>query len=128
MSVSHAVGDVYAVDPRLMDTPGALTLYVVDAPEPAIVDTGSANSPTHIYEALSELDMCDEDVRDGLAVDVQLRERLVDVGGGVRRARIDDGGLRRVDDVQRERAGRAHQPRVDGVHVADRVGDRHATR
>ena len=72
MSVSHAVGDVYAVDPRLMGTPGALTLYVVDAPEPAIVDTGSANSPTHIYEALSELDIDREAVAHVLVSHVHL--------------------------------------------------------
>ena len=72
MSVSHAVGDVYAVDPRLMGTPGALTLYVVDAPEPAIVDTGSANSPSHIYEALSELDIDREAVAHVLVSHVHL--------------------------------------------------------
>ena len=72
MSVSHAVDDVYAVDPRLMDTPGALTLYIVDAPEPAIVDTGSANSPSYIYEALSELDIDREAVAHVLVSHVHL--------------------------------------------------------
>jgi len=72
MSVSHAVGDVYAVDPRLMGTPGALTLYVVNAPEPAIVDTGSANSPAHVYEALSELDIDREAVAHVLVSHVHL--------------------------------------------------------
>ncbi|WP_254837776.1 MBL fold metallo-hydrolase [Natronomonas marina] len=55
MTVSHAVGDVYAVDPELLGTPGALTLYVVDAAEPFLVDTGSANSPPHVYDALEEI-------------------------------------------------------------------------
>ena len=72
MSVSHAVDDVYAVDPELMGTPGALTLYVVDAPEPAIVDTGSANSPAHVYEALSELDIDREAVAHVLVSHVHL--------------------------------------------------------
>ena len=72
MTVSHAVGDVYAVDPELMGAPGALTLYVVDAPEPALVDTGSANSSPHIYEALSELGIDRTAVRHVLVLHVHL--------------------------------------------------------
>ena len=72
MTVSHAVDDIYAVDPELMGTPGALTLYVVDAPEPAIVDTGSANSPPHICDALSELDIDREAVEHVLVTHVHL--------------------------------------------------------
>jgi len=72
MTVSHAVGDVYAVDPELMGTPGALTLYVIDAPEPTLVDTGSANSPSHVYEALSELGIDRADVEHVLVTHVHL--------------------------------------------------------
>ncbi|QLD90705.1 MBL fold metallo-hydrolase [Natronomonas salina] len=55
MPVTHAVGDVHTVDPHLLGTPGALSLYVVDAPEPAVVDTGAADSVPHILDALDEL-------------------------------------------------------------------------
>lgn len=72
MTVSHAVEDVYAVDPELLGTPGALTLYVVDAPEPVVVDTGSANSPPAIYEALAEIGIDRADVRHVLVTHVHL--------------------------------------------------------
>jgi len=72
MTVTHAVEDIYAVDPELLGTPGALTLYVVDAPEPTIVDTGSANSPPHIYQALEELGIARESVAHVLVTHVHL--------------------------------------------------------
>jgi glyoxylase-like metal-dependent hydrolase (beta-lactamase superfamily II) len=72
MTVSSAVGDVYAVDPELLGTPGALTLYVVDAPEPTIVDTGSANSPPRIYDALEEIGIDRSEVRHVLVSHVHL--------------------------------------------------------
>jgi glyoxylase-like metal-dependent hydrolase (beta-lactamase superfamily II) len=72
MTVSHAVGDVYAVDTALLGTPGALTLYVIDAPEPTIVDTGSANSPPTIYDALESLGIDRDEVRHVLVSHVHL--------------------------------------------------------
>jgi glyoxylase-like metal-dependent hydrolase (beta-lactamase superfamily II) len=72
MTVSQAVGDVHAVDPALLGTPGALTLYVVDAPEPAVVDTGSANSPPEIYDALDRLGIDRADVAHVLVSHVHL--------------------------------------------------------
>jgi glyoxylase-like metal-dependent hydrolase (beta-lactamase superfamily II) len=55
MSVTPAVGDVHTVDPHLLGTSGALSLYVVDAPNPAVVDTGAADSVPRILEALDEI-------------------------------------------------------------------------
>ena len=75
--VAHAVDDVYAVDPELMGTPGALTLYLVDAPAPALVDTGSANSPPRILEALEEVGVAPAAVEHVLVTHVHL-----DHGGG----------------------------------------------
>ncbi len=72
MTVSHAVDDVYAVDPELLGTPSALTLYVVDAPEPVVVDTGSANSPPHIHDALGEIGIDRADVAHVLVTHVHL--------------------------------------------------------
>jgi glyoxylase-like metal-dependent hydrolase (beta-lactamase superfamily II) len=72
MTVSHAVGDVHAVDPALLGTPGALTLYVIDAPEPTIVDTGSANSPPRIYDALAGIGIERDEVRHVLVTHVHL--------------------------------------------------------
>ena len=72
MTVSQAVGDVHAVDPALLGTPGALTLYVVDAPEPTVVDTGSANSPPEIYDALDRLGIDRADVAHVLVSHVHL--------------------------------------------------------
>jgi len=72
MTVSQAVGDVYAVDPALLGTPGALTLYVVDATEPTVVDTGSANSPPKIYDALDRIGIDRAEVRHVLVSHVHL--------------------------------------------------------
>jgi glyoxylase-like metal-dependent hydrolase (beta-lactamase superfamily II) len=72
VTLSHALEDIYAVDPHLLGTPGALTLYVVDAPEPAIVDTGSANAPPKIYDALEELGIDREAVEHVLVTHVHL--------------------------------------------------------
>ena len=55
MTVTPAVGDVHTVDPHLLGTPGALSLYVIDAPRPAVVDTGAADSVPHVLEALEEV-------------------------------------------------------------------------
>ncbi len=57
MTVTHAVGDIHTVDPQLLGTPGAVSLYIIAADTPAIVDTGSANSLPHILDALDTLDV-----------------------------------------------------------------------
>jgi glyoxylase-like metal-dependent hydrolase (beta-lactamase superfamily II) len=72
MAVTHALGDIYTVDPHLMGTPGALTLYIVDAPEPTVVDTGSANSPQRIYDALEKIGIARTDVANVLVTHVHL--------------------------------------------------------
>jgi glyoxylase-like metal-dependent hydrolase (beta-lactamase superfamily II) len=72
MAVSHALGDIYTVDPHLMGTPGALTLYIIDAPEPTIVDTGSANSPEKIYDALDSIGIDRTEVEHVLVTHVHL--------------------------------------------------------
>lgn len=72
MTVTHVIGDIYAVDPHLMGTPGALNLYIIDAPRPAVVDTGSANSPPKIYDALDDLGIDREDVAAVLVTHVHL--------------------------------------------------------
>ncbi|PSQ16712.1 hypothetical protein BRD02_04415 [Halobacteriales archaeon QS_8_69_73] len=60
-----------------MGTPGALTLYLVDAPAPTLVDTGSANSPPRILEALEEVGVAPTAVEHVLVTHVHL-----DHGGG----------------------------------------------
>ncbi|WP_336135741.1 MBL fold metallo-hydrolase [Natronomonas amylolytica] len=72
MVVSHALGDIYTVDPHLMGTPGALTLYVVDAPKPTIVDTGSPSSPEKIYDALDSIGIDRNEVKHVLVTHVHL--------------------------------------------------------
>jgi glyoxylase-like metal-dependent hydrolase (beta-lactamase superfamily II) len=72
MAVTHALGDIYTVDPHLMGSPGALTLYVIDAPQPTIVDTGSANSPERIYDALDSIGIDRTEVEHVLVTHVHL--------------------------------------------------------
>ena len=62
MSVTHVMGDVHVVDPHLHGTPGSLALYVVDAPEPLVVDAGAVDSVGSIYDALAALDIAREEV------------------------------------------------------------------
>lgn len=69
---SRALGDIHVVDPHLLGTPGALSLYVVDAPEPAIVDAGAVDSVPRIYDALAELGIAREDVAHALVSHVHL--------------------------------------------------------
>lgn len=70
--VTHALGDVHVVDPYLFGTPGALSLYVVDAPEPAIVDAGAVDSVPRLYDALDELGIDRDDVAHVLLSHVHL--------------------------------------------------------
>lgn len=72
VTVTHALDDIHTVDPHLMGTPGALTLYVIDAPNPTIVDTGSADSVGRIHDALQELDIAPEAVEHVLVTHVHL--------------------------------------------------------
>jgi len=72
MPVTPSVGDVHAVDPHLLGTPGALSLYVLDAPNPTLVDTGAADSVPLILEALDELDVEREAVEHVLVTHVHL--------------------------------------------------------
>ncbi|MFT4883024.1 MAG: glyoxylase-like metal-dependent hydrolase (beta-lactamase superfamily II), partial [Natronomonas sp.] len=72
MAASHALGDIYTVDPHLMGMPGALTLYIVDAPKPTIVDTGSANAPEKIYDALDSIGIERNEVEHVLVTHVHL--------------------------------------------------------
>jgi glyoxylase-like metal-dependent hydrolase (beta-lactamase superfamily II) len=72
VTVTHALDDIYTVDPHLMETPGALTLYLIDAPKPTIVDTGAADSVDRIHDALSEVGIAPEAVEHVLVTHVHL--------------------------------------------------------
>jgi glyoxylase-like metal-dependent hydrolase (beta-lactamase superfamily II) len=72
VTVTHALDDIYAVDPHLMGTPGALTLYLIDAPKPTIVDTGAADSVERIHDGLSEVGIAPEAVEHVLVTHVHL--------------------------------------------------------
>ncbi|WP_152031299.1 MBL fold metallo-hydrolase [Natrarchaeobaculum aegyptiacum] len=55
--------DIYRVDGRLMGQPEQLAVYVLDTPEPAVVDTGAADTtPAAVLAALEELGIDREDV------------------------------------------------------------------
>ena len=57
------IDDVYHVDGWLFDQPGLLSVYVLDTPEPAIVDTGTADTtPEPVLAALAELGIEPADV------------------------------------------------------------------
>ncbi|MFB6171233.1 MAG: MBL fold metallo-hydrolase [Haloarculaceae archaeon] len=48
--------DVYRIDGRMFDRPGQLAVYVIDAAEPALIDTGTAaETPDAVLAALPEL-------------------------------------------------------------------------
>jgi glyoxylase-like metal-dependent hydrolase (beta-lactamase superfamily II) len=72
MPVTHAVDDVHTVDPLLLETPGALSMYAVDAPEPALIDTGAADTVDHVLDALEEVGIDREAVAHVLVTHVHL--------------------------------------------------------
>ena len=72
MTTTHALGDVYTVDTHLMGVSRALSVYVIDAPRPAIVDTGGADTPKRLYEALNQLGVGREEVEHVLVTHVHL--------------------------------------------------------
>ncbi|WP_247002531.1 MBL fold metallo-hydrolase [Halosolutus gelatinilyticus] len=50
--------DVYRVDGRLFRQPGQLAVYIFDTPDPAVLDTGTADTtPAAVLAALDELDI-----------------------------------------------------------------------
>lgn len=51
------IADTYTVDTGLYGVEGALSLYVVDATEPTLVDTGAATTTGAVYDALDALDI-----------------------------------------------------------------------
>ncbi|MXV63039.1 MBL fold metallo-hydrolase [Natronorubrum sp. JWXQ-INN-674] len=70
--------DVYRVDGRLFDQPGQLAVYVLDAPKPAVIDTGTADTtPDAILGALDELGIA----RDALAHLIPTHVHLDHAGG-----------------------------------------------
>lgn len=55
--------DVYLIDGLLEDTPGRLAIYLLDTPEPALVDTGTADTtPGAVLVALDEVGVDPADV------------------------------------------------------------------
>jgi glyoxylase-like metal-dependent hydrolase (beta-lactamase superfamily II) len=72
MPVTHAVDDVHTVDPHLLGTPGALSMYLLDAPEPALVDTGAADTVPQVLAALEEVGVDREAVAHVLVTHVHL--------------------------------------------------------
>ena len=64
--------DTYCVDARLFGMPGACSVYVVDAEEPAVVDTGDTDTPAQILDALDELDIAPAAVEHVLVSHVHL--------------------------------------------------------
>lgn len=53
---------IYTVDNDLFGIPHALSTYIVDAPRPALVDAGGANTVDRILEAATALDIAREDI------------------------------------------------------------------
>jgi glyoxylase-like metal-dependent hydrolase (beta-lactamase superfamily II) len=64
--------DTYCVDANLFGMPGACSVYVVDADEPAVVDTGDTGTPEQILDALAALDVAPEAVEHVLVSHVHL--------------------------------------------------------
>ncbi|MFO7926061.1 MAG: MBL fold metallo-hydrolase [Halobacteriota archaeon] len=62
MPVAHALDDVHTVDPLLDGTAGRLSVYLVDAPEPTLIDTGTADSVEAICDALDTVGIDRDDV------------------------------------------------------------------
>ncbi|MFC4542870.1 MBL fold metallo-hydrolase [Halosolutus amylolyticus] len=55
--------DVYQVDGRMFHQAGQLAVYVLDTPEPAVIDTGTADTtPAEVLAALDDLGIDSEDV------------------------------------------------------------------
>ena len=54
--------NVYAIDNYLFGEPGALSTYVIDAPQPALIDAGGVTTLDRILEAMDALDIADEDL------------------------------------------------------------------
>ena len=53
---------IYTVETPMLGTRQTCAVYVVDGPEPAIIDTGPADAVDHIFDALETLDIDREDV------------------------------------------------------------------
>lgn len=55
--------DVYQVDGWMLDEPGRLAVYLLDTPEPALIDTGTAaETPEAVLAALDQLGIAREDL------------------------------------------------------------------
>lgn len=114
--------DTYRVDARLMGTPGAGAVYVVDAADPMVVDAGDADTPEHVYAALDELGI----EREALVHLLVSHVHLDHAGGAGRLARecpnatvhVHERGLAYLTDPDRLDALTASVDRAMGVEGA----------
>jgi glyoxylase-like metal-dependent hydrolase (beta-lactamase superfamily II) len=72
MTTTHALADIYTVDPQLMGEPGALSMYLIDAPKPVLVDTGTARSSDVVMDALETVGVDPSEVAVVLVTHVHL--------------------------------------------------------
>jgi glyoxylase-like metal-dependent hydrolase (beta-lactamase superfamily II) len=54
--------DVYTVDTELLESPGVMSAYLLDADEPALVDTGAATATEAVLSALDAVGIAPEDL------------------------------------------------------------------
>ncbi|WP_255148812.1 MBL fold metallo-hydrolase [Halorarius halobius] len=114
--------DTYCVDTHLMGTPGACSLYVLDAAEPTVVDAGEADTPDRVLAALDELGIAPDDVRHLLVSHVHLDH----AGGAGRLARecpnatvhVHERGLPYLTDAAKLDALKASVDRAMGTENA----------
>jgi len=64
--------DVHHVDVGTHGVPNYGSVYVIDAAEPAVVDTGTGQTREHVFDALDDLGIDPEDVRHVLPTHVHL--------------------------------------------------------
>ncbi|WP_256301361.1 MBL fold metallo-hydrolase [Haloarchaeobius salinus] len=70
--VTQVAPDTHALDARMMDTPGAMSPYVVDAAEPVVVDPGPAAGVEYVIEGLDEAGVDPDEVGHILPTHVHL--------------------------------------------------------
>lgn len=72
MPVTHALDDIHIVDPLLDGMAGGLSVYLIDAPEPTLIDTGTADSVEAICDALDAVGIDRDEVEHVLVSHIHL--------------------------------------------------------
>ncbi|WP_267643667.1 MBL fold metallo-hydrolase [Haloarchaeobius amylolyticus] len=53
-TVTQVTADTYAVDAQMLGMPGSMSVYVVDADRPVVVDSGPATAAEHVLDGLEQ--------------------------------------------------------------------------